>query len=89
MTLFEKKVGAGEFEIVSEGIEEVMKINYENYNRIPSIEDDENCMASTIDKLIQSPAVTRIVFHQRRTYLYDYQQTLMLKEIANVFNYLM
>ncbi len=88
MVLFEKKVGVGEFDIVRDGNEEIMKINYENYNRTPSVEDDENCMASTLDKLTQSPGVTRIIFNQRRTYSYDYDQTLILKEIANIFNYL-
>ena len=77
MVLFKKKVKPGEHEILKEGPEEIIHINYENYPRIPSIEDDQVVMASIIEKLSQIPSVGRIVFHQKKKYEYYYNQTNM------------
>ena len=74
--------------IVKEGQEDVMKINAEAWSFAPSIEDVALCMAATIDKLVESPSVARIVFSQRKQYSYDYMQTQMLIEIANLYKML-
>ncbi len=87
MVLFKKKVKPGEHEITKEGPEEVIHINYESYTRIPSIEDDPVVMASVIEKLSQSPSVNRIIFHQKKKYEYNYNQTQMLVEIAQIYNH--
>ncbi len=87
MVLFKKKTGPGEHELVKEGEEQTIHVNYEEYPRIPSIEDDPVVMASVIEKLSQSPAVSRIIFHQRKRYEYTPSQTSMLIEIAQIYSY--
>jgi archaeal flagellar protein FlaI len=86
--MFAKKISPGSFELIKEGEEEVMKINYEGLNINPSIEDSPECMADTIDKIIQVPSVNRIILYQRRNYEYNYEQTQILREIANIYSHL-
>ena len=86
--MFNKKINPGNFEIIKEGEEEVMKVNYDNINLTPSIEESPECMADTLDKLIQVPSVNRIIFYKGRNYEYDYQQTQILREIANIYTHL-
>lgn len=76
------------YEIVKEGQEEVMRVNCNQCSYLPSIEDSAICMARTIDKLVEVPSVSRIILNQRRNYGYDYEQTQMLVEIANLYNHL-
>ena len=87
MVIFKKKVKPGEHEIQKEGSEDVIHINYESYPRVPSIEDDSIVMGSVIEKLSQSPSVSRIIFHQNKRYEYNYSQTLMLVEIAQIYSH--
>ncbi len=49
-----------------------------------SIEDFDVCMARTIDKLMEIKGVQSIVLSQTRDFEYDYNQTKMLVEIANL-----
>lgn len=86
--IFNKKVAAGNFEIIKEGEEEIMKINYDDVSLIPSIEDNPECMADVIEKISQVPSVNRIVFYKRRNYEYNYEQTQILREIANIYTHL-
>ena len=74
-------------EVLTEGGEEVLKLNYESVPYIPSIEENPLVMMDAIDKLIENPSVARITFSQRRNYSYTYDQTKMLIEIANIFTY--
>jgi type IV secretory pathway ATPase VirB11/archaellum biosynthesis ATPase len=83
-----KKVGPGGYTIAREGVEEVMRINYENIPYSPSIEDNPYVMMDVIDKLTANPSVGRLTFLQRRHYNYDYEQTQMLMEVANLYSYL-
>lgn len=78
----------GDYEIIREGEETTLRINYEKYFKIPSIEDDSLCMSSTIDLLVKVGTVTRIVFYQKRDYEYDFDQVQLLNEIARLFNML-
>src|SRR3989338_9740139 len=41
-----------------------------------------------IDKLIEVPSTQKIILVDRRNYEYDYEQTRMLLEIANLYKYL-
>ncbi len=88
MVLFNKKKGARGYEIVREGKEDVMRIDYEKINYAPSLEDNSSCMADAISKLLEAPHVSRIVFTQRRNYQYDYSQVQLLVEVATVYNHL-
>ncbi len=74
-------------ELLTEGGEEVLKLNYESVSFIPSIEDNPLVMMDAIDKLLENPSAARIVFSQRRNYSYTYDQTKMLVEVANIYAY--
>src|SRR3989344_4771528 len=76
------------YDILREGTEEVMRIDATGWNYAPSIEDNPMVMASTIDKLLESPTVARVTFNQRRNYGYDYDQTQALMEIAMIYQHL-
>ncbi len=73
------------YEVVQEGEENVMRINCENVDYTPSLEDDPQAMQRTVDKLVESGNVTKIVLYQKRDYEYDYSQTMLLLEIANLY----
>ncbi|MBS3162966.1 Flp pilus assembly complex ATPase component TadA [Candidatus Woesearchaeota archaeon] len=78
---------ASQVEIVTEGSEQVIKINYEDKPYTPSIEDNSLVMMDAIDRLIENPAASRITFSQKRNYTYTYDQTKMLIELANIYSY--
>ena len=82
-----REIQSGKYEVVKEGLTQVMHINFEESQTIPSIETDPLTMASSIDKLAQTPQTERIIFHQKKLYEYNEQQTRILKEIAQVYNY--
>lgn len=82
------KIPPGGYEIVKEGNEEVMRVNYEQAPYSPSIEDNQTVMMDAIDKLAENPSVARLIFLQRRFYEYPYEQTQMLVEVANLYSYL-
>lgn len=85
--LFKKKLKTGEHELVNEGGEQVMHVNYEDYPRTPSIEDDVITMARAVEKLSQEPATVRIIFHQKKKYEYGRSQTRFLTEVAAIYNH--
>jgi flagellar protein FlaI len=76
------------YEIKREQENQVMYINYLGAPFVPNIAEDPETMARTIDSLIESPNVSRIVFSQQRNYSYNIHETLMLQEIANLYIYL-
>ena len=76
------------YEIVRESGDQIMYINYLGANFVPSIATDAEVMARTIDLLINSPDVSRIVFVQQRNYNYGSKEVFMLKEIADLYIYL-
>ena len=81
-----KKSGPWEYEILREGNENVIRINVEDWPYVPTIEDNALAMALTVDRLVEVPSVHRIVFVQRKNYVYDYAQTQLLLEIASLYN---
>lgn len=74
-----------QYEVVREGEETILRVNYEDYPKVPSLEDDANVMSSTVDKLIEAGTITRIVFYQHRDYEYEFDQAQVLLEIARLF----
>jgi type IV secretory pathway ATPase VirB11/archaellum biosynthesis ATPase len=76
------------YDIIREGEEVVLRIDCEKLGYTPSIEDNPVVMAKTVDLLMESGTVTKIVFVQKRDYEYDYQQTQMLSELAMFYNQL-
>ena len=79
---------AEEYQVLKEGREDVLKINAEQWSFVPSLENNAVVMAKTIDYLVQVPSTGRIVFTQKRNYSYNYEQTQMLVEIANLYKML-
>jgi len=78
-----------QYEIVREGEETILKVDYEQASSIPSIEDSAECMFKTSEKLIENPGITKIIFFQKRDYEYDENQTTMLGEIARLSSQLL
>tara|TARA_Y100000034_G_C6900257_1_gene416110 strand:+ start:123 stop:2390 length:2268 start_codon:yes stop_codon:yes gene_type:complete len=78
----------GGHEIEKQGNIDVLKIYCQNYPYLPSIEDNAIGMTKVMDKLIEIPSAQKIVLVDRRNYEYNYDQTRMLMEIANLYKYL-
>ena len=85
MALFGEVKKPFAYDIVREGEEIILLIDLEQYPHIPSLEDDPVCMSRTIDILSEVGIVTKIIFTQKRNYEYDYNQTLMMQEIAKLY----
>jgi len=79
-----KKRGLWDYELTKEGSSSILKINVEELPYIPSLEDDPITMSRTLTVLGENPSVTRIVFLQRRHYIYEGEQVEMLIEIAEI-----
>jgi archaeal flagellar protein FlaI len=73
------------YEVIREVDRVTLRINLENFAYTPSLEDDPICMSNTIEKLAEVKGVTNIIFIQKRDYEYDYNQTRLLNEIAQVY----
>jgi archaeal flagellar protein FlaI len=89
--LAEKKRGTGffeDYEVLKEGADNVLKINYLNIPRVPSIEDDAICMAKTCELLMANPSITKVIFSQKHDYEYEYDQIRLLIEIAKIYKQL-
>lgn len=74
-----------EFELLEEGEENILFIYLETIPTIPSIEDSGFIFGKTIDILTQIDKVTKIIFTQKRDYEYDFSQTQMLAELAQLY----
>ena len=88
MALFGEVKKPFTYDILREGEEIILLIDLEQYQHIPSLEDDDVCMSRTVDILMEAGAVTKIVYAQKRNYEYDYNQTLMVQEIAKLYSQL-
>ena len=74
-----------EFSIERVGEDTTLKCDFTKSSLVPSVEDSEFTMAKIIEKMAQSHGITRVVFYQKREYEYDYQQTILLSEIAKIY----
>ncbi len=88
MAFSRKKLKPGEYEVIQEGEEHIMKVNFFGLSYPPSVEGSTLCMASIIDRLVESPNVNRIILSADKNYQYDHEQTQMLREIANIYVFL-
>ncbi len=80
-----EKEKSSDFEVIKEGEESILKIDYVKNLNVPSLEDDQTCMAGTVERLIETGPVTKIVFLQKRDYEYDYYQSQLIVEIAQLY----
>lgn len=84
---FEKSAQLYSYEVRREGGEDVLYINYLGAPYVPSLADSSVVMDKTFDALIENPNVSRIVFVQQKNYNYDFEETSMLLEIAQLYVY--
>ena len=87
MALFANKKER-EYDVVNEGSERVLRIDYTKKSIIPSIEDSGECMQDVISKLVEAIGVSRVVLVQQRNYNYSYSQVQLLAEVARLYNHL-
>ncbi|MFP4645384.1 MAG: ATPase, T2SS/T4P/T4SS family [Candidatus Woesearchaeota archaeon] len=74
------------YEVIREGDDVILNVDYTTRGRIPSIEDDEVTMSEAITLLIENPATTKLIFMQKHEYEYDFDQVSVLAEIARLYN---
>jgi len=74
-------------EVQREGGEDVLYINYLGAPYVPGLAESPEVMGRTIDALIENPNVTRIVFVQQKNYNYDFKETALLLEVAQLYIY--
>jgi len=79
----EKKKICG-YDIVQEGGERILKVNCLGCPYGASIEGNEECMARTVDKILETGKVDRIVLAEAYENEYGLDHTRMLSEIANL-----
>ncbi len=75
-----------EFSIDRVGEETLLRADFSKSSMVPSIEDSEFTMSKVIERMAQTSGITKIVFFQKREYEYDYQQTLLLNEVARIYS---
>ncbi|MCH8945912.1 MAG: type II/IV secretion system ATPase subunit [Nanoarchaeota archaeon] len=84
---FKKGTSLYSYEVQKEGSEDILYINYLGAPYVPSLADFPEVMERTIDSLIENSNVSRIIFVQQKNYNYDFDETLMLLEIAQLYVY--
>ena len=68
--------------------EDILYINYLGAPFVPSLAENAEVMGRAMDFLIENPNVSRIVFVQQKNYNYDFKETAMLLEIAQLYVFL-
>jgi len=75
------------YSVRREGGEDILYINYLGAPFVPSLADYAEVMSRTVDALIENSNVSRIVFSQQKNYNYDFKETSLLLEIAQLYTY--
>lgn len=88
MALFDTTKKPFSYDVIREGDDVILSVNLEDYPRIPSIEDDPVVMSKMCNIILEVKDATKIIFVQKRNYEYDYDQTLLLREIAKLYSQL-
>ncbi len=76
------------YEVTREAGQDVMYVNYLGAPYVPSLADSPIVMARTVDYLIESPSVSRVVFVQQRNYNYDFREVSLLMEVGQLYIHL-
>lgn len=74
------------YTVIRERDEKILRIDCDTCNFLPSLEENPIVMSRTIDILQETGQVTKLVYHQKRDYEYDFSQSAMLYEIAKLYN---
>ncbi len=85
MPLFTSKNPCGSYEVHREGDEITLQVDFDSCTFFPSIEDNGRTMSIIIDALAQVGTVTRIILVQKRDFEYDYGQTTLMLEVAQLY----
>ncbi len=85
---FDKKTPLYSYEVKKEGGEDVMYINYMGASYVPVLAEFPEVMERTIDSLMESSNVSRVVLVQEKSYNYDSKETFYLLEVAQLYSYL-
>ena len=72
------------YELIREGEEIILHIDFTQVTLPPTIEDDARSFERVITYLQEVKAATKVILNQNRDYEYDYDQTKMLIEIAQL-----
>ncbi|MDD5193903.1 MAG: type II/IV secretion system ATPase subunit [Candidatus Nanoarchaeia archaeon] len=86
--LFKPNTPLYSYEVTREAGNQIIYINYLGAPYVPNLAEDGDVMSRTIDILIETPNISRIVFVQQRNYSYGSKETFLLQEIANIYVYL-
>jgi archaeal flagellar protein FlaI len=73
------------YKIEREGSDSVLFIDCAKENLTPSIEDSSQMMGFVIRLLSENSDITKVILSQNRDYEYDYSQTRMLMEVAEIY----
>ncbi len=84
---FKRDAKVYSYEIHREGGEDIVYVNYMGAGFVPSLSEYPEVMERTVDILIENPHVSRIVYVQQKNYNYDFKETTMLLEIAQLYVY--
>ncbi len=76
------------YELIGEGGENVMYVNYLGAPFIPDLADSGEVMARAIDSLLEESNVSRIVFVQQRNYSYAFATVKKLIEVSRLYDLL-
>ncbi len=83
--MIESSKACFEYETYHEGENKILKIHMEKCTFPPSIEYSEPCMSKVVDILLKNSGVTIVILSQRREYEYDYSQTELIIELAQLY----
>ncbi len=84
---FKKETPLYSYEVQRKGGEDILYINYLGAPYVPNLSDYPEIMERTVDALIENPNVSRIVFVQQKDYNYDFKETSLLLELAQLYVY--
>jgi archaeal flagellar protein FlaI len=88
MMMFKQEAGLYAVEVERKEGEDVLYMNYLKAGFVPSIADNSDVMARTVESLVKNPNVSRVVFVQQRNYNYSSEQILLLSDIARLYKFL-
>ncbi|MCH8519350.1 MAG: type II/IV secretion system ATPase subunit [Nanoarchaeota archaeon] len=72
-------------EVVKHGMTSILRINYLGKDIFPTLADDATVMRDTIQKIIQNPSVTKVLFIHNKNYEHSFEQVQLLREIGNLY----
>ena len=74
--------------VMVEGEDYILMVDCNQCPLSPSIEDNKECMNTIVSSLLKNQNVTKVVLSQKRDYEYNEKQIAILKEIAQIYRYI-